>query len=317
MFPTVIMQNPQPGQPVQDLLNFGGPAVAGFYNAITSLGVQIPLMTSPAGVFDMVLGSPIKVPLYQLPTVVLDQSFSQDFPVWPVPPISIHLEVDLQFQAGATIAFNTAPLIEAAATGQPVNPLDGFEISDGLVDGDGQPATVHVGIHATAGPAIGIPDIATLSVNGQLNGDIWLRLANTDGDGGVSGSTLANENAIFLTSGTIDGGINADLELGSQEFANTVSQWLGPIGQAVSSWVYKDYTLFQSPMVELANFNTDADDDGYGRVLGVNISSVAAASEARADGLALGHRCPSTAATRPARSATRRPRTSTPSPVRW
>ncbi|MBV8127784.1 MAG: DUF4214 domain-containing protein [Planctomycetaceae bacterium] len=145
-----------------------------------------------------------------------------------------------------------------------------------------------MGIHATAGPAIGIPDIATLSVNGQLNGDIWLRLANTDGDGGVSGSTLANENAIFLTSGTIDGGINADLELGSQEFANTVSQWLGPIGQAVSSWGYKDYTLFQSPMVELANFNTDADADGYDRVLGVRISSVAAASEARADGLALG-----------------------------
>ena len=286
-FPPVIMQNEQPGQPVQDLLNLGGNE-ARFYNAITSLGVQIPLMTSPDEVFGMVLGSPITVLSYKLPTVLLDQSFSQDFPVWVPPPISVHLEVDLQFQAGATIAFTTAPLIEAAATGgQPVNPLDGFEIRDGLVDGDGQPATVHVGIQATAGPAIGIPDFATLSVNGQVNGDVWLRLANTDGDGWVSGSTLANENAIFLTSGTIDGGINADLKLSSQEFANTVS-WLGPIGQAVSSWVYKDYTLFQSPMVELANFNTDSDDHGYGRVLGVNISSVAAASEARADGLALG-----------------------------
>ncbi|MCA1685392.1 MAG: DUF4214 domain-containing protein, partial [Planctomycetia bacterium] len=248
--------------------------MANFVNGLESIGVRLPILTDPTNLFNIILGYPVQVFSYDLPQVTLDYNYDQYFPVWPVPPISVHLGADLQFQAGASVGYNTG-LIDNYPN---YNFADGFYVQDGLVDGNGNPASVHVGLHVSVGPALGIPDLATLNVDGQLNGDIWLRLANTDASDRVRGSALFTENNVFNTSGTITAGLNIYLSLGSQEVADWFS-WFPP----AQSVVYQNHTIFQSRTVQLANFDTDSDDRGYGRVSGAQPAAVVVRSELLAD----------------------------------
>ncbi len=249
-----------PDNPLQEIAAIGGTSES-FLSQLESIGLQLPILSDPSSLVDVMLGYPTELFSYSLPQVLLTYQYEEDFPVWPVPPVSVQVIGDLQFQAGASFGYDTAGILGELPS---PNFADGFFLRDGLTDGNGQPATLHVGLGLSVGPALGIPDIATLSVDGELDGDVWFHLANTNANDEVFGSTLTSENKPFIESGTITAGLRADLDIGSEQVADYFS-WLPP---PVQNLVYQDYTLFKTPTYKLADFGSGG--GGLGLIDGSN-----------------------------------------------
>jgi hypothetical protein len=188
-----------------------GPGAASFFADLSRLGAYGPhftMLDSPASAFDLLLGRDTTLFRYALPPVSVSTSVGADIPVYP--GVVVHFGGDVTFSASGTFRWDSSGLHGG-------NLLDGFALED---------VSVTVGLGVTAGAGVGIPDIISLTVDGNLGVSATFTVTGTDGNARLTASQLASGQVTISTAGRVYGGLSLDVStLGVEVFSFTLASF--------------------------------------------------------------------------------------------
>lgn len=105
-------------------------------NALKKPGnaLKFPVLTDPFGTtINLLLGKPADLVTFTPPKLEVAVGFRISFPVFP--PLSVGLGGEIKVQANLTLGFDTYGITEALKTGNWLNVLNGFYVSDNIVNG--------------------------------------------------------------------------------------------------------------------------------------------------------------------------------------
>jgi len=186
VYQQIATTNPSAGSYLQSVSNFGD-----------SSGLQFPILSNPTVAFQMLLGQNVTLFSFTLPPLSVSGQENIEFPLYPLPPISGVISGTVELSASATFAYDTSGLISG-------DPLDGFSINNATV-------AIDLGLSIGAGP--GIPDVATLTLQGGVTGEVDFTLVDSQGNSTVTGSELAAGNFSVTVSGSLSGNFTIDLDV--------------------------------------------------------------------------------------------------------
>jgi hypothetical protein len=170
-------------------------------DALSSIGFDFPILDHPTQLVSMLVGQDATFFTWQTPTLHGVLSYSQTFyPIFDIPIFYITVTGAVSFDAAARFGYDSAGLRSG-------NPLDGFWVQDGLVDGQGNPfiaqITPSLSIQAGLGPGdfdlgngyslndmldlvgLNLSDVITADATGTLSGNVEIGLNNADSNGAV------------------------------------------------------------------------------------------------------------------------------------
>jgi hypothetical protein len=115
---------------------------------LTGIGVDFPFLDDPSTILNLFVNpsSPISLVSWQLPNLDADFQYEQDAEVGP--GVYVTFAGGLDAKVAASIGFNTSGF-------QTGNLLDGFTITDGLTDADGNPAFAELTVSGSGGVGLG------------------------------------------------------------------------------------------------------------------------------------------------------------------
>src|SRR5207248_7403107 len=116
-----------------------------------------------------------------------------EFPVYP--GVVVDFGGNVTFSASANFTWDTSGLHGG-------NLLDGFALED---------VAVTVGLGVTAGAGVGIPDIISLTVDGNLGVSATFAVTGSDGHAHLTANQLSNGQFTISTEGRVYGGLSIDV----------------------------------------------------------------------------------------------------------
>ncbi|MFO7900513.1 MAG: discoidin domain-containing protein [Planctomycetota bacterium] len=166
-------------------------------NFVASLdggGFEIPLLTDPFTVFQLMTGNTVDLFRYEMPMLELDFYYEHTFYIFP------GLSAKLGGGVGATVrlgfGFDTYGIQQFADPDSPDHHdpaviFDGFYINDHLAAGvDAPELALDAAIEGKA--VVGIPHVLDVGVGGGVRADVAFDLNDLDGDGKLRGSEFAD-----------------------------------------------------------------------------------------------------------------------------
>ncbi len=195
----------------------GGNWTNNLQNAKGSL--SFPLLESPLTAFKLLLGQDVDLFLYDAPRLGIDFTYSQFFPVPPIPILGAELAGRIAAVADFAFGFDTTGISKFNRTGNFVDVFDGFFVSDRVnPDGTGTDVPeVYLRGSLTAGAKLELL-VAEAGVRGGVFAGVDFNLHDNDRDGRVRGGELAENFElgpihIFDVSGSLDAGLVAFVDV--------------------------------------------------------------------------------------------------------
>ena len=181
--------------------------------------IDFPILDNPIGVFEWLLGfGHVEIVTWELPSVTIDIPIELSFPIIPG-ILKAGIFGSIEASTGITIGIDTFGFNEFQRTGELLDLLQGFYISDtDRADGGGTdvPEISIVG-EALAGVAVGF-DIGGVGLEGDVSGgitaDINLDLLDENGDGKLRGHEFDSKDGCMEITGSIDVTLEAHALIG-------------------------------------------------------------------------------------------------------
>jgi hypothetical protein len=194
--PAAILQNSPASDVIQQVSSLSAGS-ATFFNQLSMLGssqgFHFTILDNPTNAFNLLLGKDTPLFTYTLPSLSVSTSVGTDIPVYP--GVVIHFGGTLSLAATATFGCDTSGLRSG-------NALDGFFLDN---------ASVTVSFTVTVGAGIGIPDLLSLTVDGNLGVSATFTLTGTDGSTHVTASQFASGQVSVAAAGDLIGSLSIDL----------------------------------------------------------------------------------------------------------
>ncbi len=211
---TDVQTDPNPlGQVGSKAGSAGSQWTNNLQNARGSL--RFPLLESPLAVFGLLLGRDVDLFLYDAPALGVDFSYSQFFPIPPIPILGAEIAGRIAAVADFAFGFDSSGISKFSRTGNFVDVFDGFYVSDRAnPDGTGADVSeVYLRGSLTAGAKLELL-LAEAGVRGGVFAGVDFNLNDPDRDGRVRGGELAENFRlgpihIFDVRGRLDAGLSA------------------------------------------------------------------------------------------------------------
>jgi hypothetical protein len=192
------------------------PGAASFFDQLSMLGgsygLHFSTLDSPTSAFDLLIGRDTTLFTYALPVISVSTSVGTDIPVYP--GVVVHFGGDLTVSVSATFSWDSSGLHGG-------NLLDGFSLEN---------ASVAIGLSVIAGAGIGIPDVISLSVDGNLGVSATFAVTATDGNPRLTASQLASGQFTISTASDLYGSLSIDVStLGVDLYSFTLAYFDRPI----------------------------------------------------------------------------------------
>jgi len=158
-----------------------------FYQAMTSVpgGFHLPILENPKIAIGLLFGRDVTLFEYEMPTLSVGFSYRQKFgPIWPFPPVFVHIGGSVYAEANFTFGYDTHGL--SAFVNNPNDPSvlsDGFYFSDRIQGGIDLPEVALWG-ELVAGASIDIW-VAEVGVEGGVFAEVDLNLHDPNLDGKI------------------------------------------------------------------------------------------------------------------------------------
>jgi Ca2+-binding RTX toxin-like protein len=198
-------------------------------------GLKFALLEDPFSVINLFTGQPLDLFSYDAPAFSGEVNFKRFFPV--TGPIGVTFEGDLKADANFDFGFDTVGLTKLKESGNPLDLLESFYVSDFKNGEDTPEASIQAAIKAFGTLEGGV---ARGGVGGGIYANMWADLVDSTPDGKIRGSDIFGKNplALFNLGGEFTTGLETYAEIGWPD-AGLGQRW---------TW--------ESAKVKLGGFNT-------------------------------------------------------------
>jgi len=192
----------------------GATSVSDFAATAEGGGLHFPILDDPSQAIGLLLGKPAALVEYDLPTLAINFSYRQVFPVFP--PLFATLQGSIGASNDLGFGMDTLGLASFSETGNFWDVFDGFYIKDFDNSGWDRPELTLTG-GISAGAEINAL-VASAGVSGGVYADIYFNLADPNNDGRVrmdeiSANTRDGWDFLFDISGRIYARMYAYIEV--------------------------------------------------------------------------------------------------------
>ncbi len=138
------------------------------------LGISFPIF-EPANIIKLLLGQTVDLVIWDIPKLEFDFGWSQTFPIFPVPPISVGVGLDVGFDIDLLVGLDTRGLKTGGL-------LDGFYLGDldADTDVDIEEFVFSLGVSLAALLDVGV---ASAGIEGEIRGELGANFRDPDSNG--------------------------------------------------------------------------------------------------------------------------------------
>ncbi|TWU15165.1 dockerin type I domain-containing protein [Allorhodopirellula heiligendammensis] len=138
------------------------------------LGISFPIF-EPSNIIKLLLGQTVDLVVWDIPKLELDFGWSQTFPIFPVPPISVGVGLDVGFSIDLLVGLDTRGLKTGGL-------LDGFYLGDldPDTDVDIEEFVFSLGVSLAALLDVGV---ASAGIEGEIRGELGANFRDPDNNG--------------------------------------------------------------------------------------------------------------------------------------
>ena len=138
------------------------------------LGIDFPIF-DPQNIIKLLLGQTVDLVTWDIPTLALEFGWSQSFPIFPVPPISVAVGLDVGFTIDLLVGLDTRGLKTGGL-------LDGFFLGDldPDTDVDIDEFVFSLGVSLAALLDVGV---ASAGIEGEIRGEVAANFRDPDRNG--------------------------------------------------------------------------------------------------------------------------------------